>query len=281
MPDVDGNAVLYHYLQKSLPVEDIWLSRMVVGRLVDGLAIWFHPAAYKALPIVRPYIVRCPDCRRPVDEWGSPNGTGYLRDDNSLIKQLPRSLRITSTKTYLNNKKIGNGWVASHIWQFKNDGTFSTRDHTTNSFIPNLVWLPQWLAKMSDRADSFVQEYLKALSYKIFRAQTLTGPLKEIVDDIWATLDKPDLPQEALPNTGILNFFEFDAQWANRNRRKAIEVQSVIKAVRSNQNTDITLRPRRYNGLTNLSRRSLEPIDRWLDDYLNSLSLASDLADGN
>jgi hypothetical protein len=39
MPGVDGNAVLYHYLQKSLPVEDIWFSRMVVGRLVDGLAV--------------------------------------------------------------------------------------------------------------------------------------------------------------------------------------------------------------------------------------------------
>ena len=62
MPGVDGNAVLYHYLQKSLPVEDIWFSRMVVGRLVDGLAVWFHPDAYEALPIVRPYIVRCPDC---------------------------------------------------------------------------------------------------------------------------------------------------------------------------------------------------------------------------
>ena len=32
MPGVDGNTVLYHYLQKSLSVGDIWFSRMVVGR---------------------------------------------------------------------------------------------------------------------------------------------------------------------------------------------------------------------------------------------------------
>ena len=32
MPGVDGNTVLYHYLQKSLSVGDVWFSRMVVGR---------------------------------------------------------------------------------------------------------------------------------------------------------------------------------------------------------------------------------------------------------
>ena len=95
---------------------------------------------------------------------------------------------------------------------------------------------------MSDRTDSFVQEYLQALSYKIFRARSLTDPLKKIANDIWASLDKPDLPQEALPDLGALNCFEFDPQWVNTYRNKSLQVQSVIKAVRSKRNTDITLR---------------------------------------
>jgi hypothetical protein len=135
---IDGNGVLYHYLQKTLSTEDVWLSRMIAARFIDGLAIWFDPESYQKIPIIRPHVIRCPDCRRPVDEWGSPNEKGYCRDDNSFIKGLPSALNVRSPKQYMNGERIGNGWVASHIWQLNKDRERTTRDPKTNSFIPNL-----------------------------------------------------------------------------------------------------------------------------------------------
>ena len=44
----------------------------------------------------------------------------------------------------------------------------SSRDLDTYSFVPNLVWLPTQVAKLTDREGSFAQAYLQALSSKIY-----------------------------------------------------------------------------------------------------------------
>ncbi len=47
---VDGGNVLYHYLQKTLQEEDIWLFQMLVAKLIVALGVWFPPHVYASFP---------------------------------------------------------------------------------------------------------------------------------------------------------------------------------------------------------------------------------------
>ncbi|MCJ2670525.1 MAG: hypothetical protein LN416_08465 [Candidatus Thermoplasmatota archaeon] len=114
---VDGRHVLYHYLQKELQSDDVWLFQMLASRLVASLGVWFRPSLYKRMPILVPYAVRDPTCRprkpHEKEEWGSPDPRGYFRDDNTLIKRIPASLRIRSPLVEIyNGRSLGSGFVA-------------------------------------------------------------------------------------------------------------------------------------------------------------------------
>lgn len=167
---VDGSNILYHFLQKDLYQNDSWFFQMLAAKLVTSLAIWFRPSFYQEFPLLRPYAVRDATCRKrnnpqKIEQWGCPNEKGYFRDDNSLLKNIPSSLKITSPlKDLYNGKTMGNGFVASHIWRevdpSQSSDSYAARDPWTYSFVPNLVWLPEQVSKLTDREGSFSQLYL-------------------------------------------------------------------------------------------------------------------------
>ena len=93
---VDAKGLLYHFLQKNLREQDVWLFQMLTTRLITSLGIWPHSSVYERLPVLVPYAVRDPLSRGNKakgipDSWGEPNGAGYFRDANSLIKVLPQA----------------------------------------------------------------------------------------------------------------------------------------------------------------------------------------------
>ena len=71
---VDGNHILYHYLQKDLRETDIWLFQMLSSRLMSTLGIWLHPKIYQQVPVMLPFAVRDPSCRKrseaDEEQWG-------------------------------------------------------------------------------------------------------------------------------------------------------------------------------------------------------------------
>ena len=215
---IDGDNILYHYLQKDLLESDVWLFQMLVAKLVAELGIWFSPQLYAQLPIILPFAVRDPSCRRKAsksneEEWGSPDSLGYFRDDNSLIKNLPSSLVIKSSgkRQIYHGSYIGKGFVASHIWRelldSKVGANLSTRDPLTNSFVPNLVWLPRQVSKLTDREGSFTQIYLQALSAKIYREIPVAEPLRKHTEQVWDMLQIPTaIPQQGLPEIDDCGF---------------------------------------------------------------------------
>jgi hypothetical protein len=160
--EVDGNHVLYHFLQKQLLQEDVWLFQMLTARLITSLGIWLPLRTYSVIPLLTPHAVRDPTCRKDAktgrpEAWGSPNKEGYFRDDNSLIKGIPGALSIESSFSEYNGARMGNGFVASHVWRKLTDNSSASQHPLTYSFVPNLVWLPAQVAKLSDREGSFVQ----------------------------------------------------------------------------------------------------------------------------
>jgi hypothetical protein len=237
---VDGAHALYHYLQKDLSRKDIWLFQMLAARLVVSLGVWLPPEVYRSLPVLLPFAVRDPESRgnsrRGVpDQWGSPSAKGLLRDDNSLIKNLPRSLRIQSAgNPHYHGKRLGNGFVACHVWRRLVDSGLASRDERTYSFVPNLVWLPVQVAELTDREGSFVQVYVQAVARKIFAGVKVSDSLRPMVESIWSKLPAaPGVPAQGLPDVNDLNFFSPDHPWMDRRRRVIAEVISGLETVRN------------------------------------------------
>ncbi len=232
---VDGNHILYHFLQKTLLESDAEQFRQLASQLIAALGIWLSPDIYRRYPLLVPYAVRDPTCRGDrlkgiPDEWGAPDNAGLIRDDNSLIKNLPRSLLIANSSNRLLDKRyIGRNFVAAHVWRRLNSGAQAARERVTYSFVPNLVWLPSQVSKLSDREESFVQTYLQALSWRIYRDFELCPKLKDLVEPVWKQLS---LRSEAhgleLPDPSTLNYFCFEPEWIGR-RLKSL--RNVIRAL--------------------------------------------------
>ena len=86
----------------------------------------------------------------------------------------------------------GEGYVASHVWRVLNrEGGLAARNPLTYSFVPNLVWLPREVSKLTDREGSFVQGYIQALAIKIYREIPVRDELQPIVEESWGLLPAP------------------------------------------------------------------------------------------
>lgn len=216
-PTVDGNHVLYHYLQKDLRESDWWLFQMLTARLVVDLGVWLHPRIYSLMPVLLPHVVRDPKCRRRAggeEQWGSPDASGHFRDDNSLIKGLIGSLVVNPRqKGLFGNSRLGKGFVASHVWTVTGIGRSNevrtSRLPWLNSFVPNLVWLPAQVSKLSDREGSFVQMFLQALATRLYKGMDVEPEHELVADRCWSLLSEPEgIPKEAIPPMSDLNFFD-------------------------------------------------------------------------
>lgn len=238
---IAGSTILYHYLQKELLNNDIWLFQMLVARLIVALGIWLSPEIYRQVPVLLPFAARDPGSRGNQkkgipDQWGSATSAGIFRDDNSLVKALPKSLTVSSGRVKLyDRRRIGGGFVASHVWRETEIG-LAARHQLLYSFVPNLVWLPIEVAKLSDREGSFVQSYLQALSVKIYRSLPLTDDLTPMTQEAWALLPNPEgIPMQGLPDLDELNFFEPSKTWLERRIRTIEDVIHCLKEIDANR----------------------------------------------
>lgn len=217
---IDGDNVLYHYFDKNIFRKENQFAMELLERLLGDLSIWLPRNFYRRLPIILPYVVRDPSCRRRKkgerEEWGSANNQGFLRDDNSLIKGIVDSFAVQSPKVKsYNGLKRGRGFVASHIWRIvriRNNVLISSRHHMLNSFVPNIVWLPRQIAKLTDREGSLAQKLLQAISRKIY--ETIDVP--EEILNLWDYLPCPEEWKGLEIDIDYLNFFVVKESWLNR-----------------------------------------------------------------
>ena len=269
---VNGDNIIYHYLQKNLLVEDNELSKKIIEKLLIDLSIWLPPDFYKTMPIILPYVIRDASCRKNTnnynEEWGSANSYGFLRDDNTLIKGIVNSFIINSPNIKEYNKaKKGNGFVASHVWREINveDRTIlASTYHRTNSFVPNIVWLPKQISKLTDREGSYAQQVLQTLSHKIYSMiKTDEG-----IDDIWNILPNPDLPLTF--DTESLNYFNVHEIWLEKRKKGLLNEIETIKSVLGTGKVEKGLKVKSSRYLPTLAdtdpAKNKELIE-WLDYY--------------
>ena len=281
----DGNHILYHYLQKELLTSDVWLFQMLTARLVTDLGVWIHPDTYSEMPVLLPFVVRDSRCRKSVggqEAWGAPDKDGYFRDDNSMIKGLAKQL-VASKKSspIYAGRALGNGFTACHVWRaIKGDGKFASRNPRLNSFIPNLVWLPAQVAKLTDREGSFVQTYLQALSWKIYRDKKVKKKIKRHSEEAWKLLHCPvEIPEDGLPDKDELNYFDHSESFV---RKKAEKLQSVLSllevAIKGAKCKKKMVSGRYDSGISGVGQKKLVKLHKGLSSYLEATQLLSDKA---
>jgi hypothetical protein len=229
---VHGDDLLYRFFQEALRSKPE-LFAVVPQLLIETMGIWLPLDVYNEWPILLPWVVRDPTCRGNSrkglpDEWSSPDANGYLRDDNSLVKGIPRALSIAGPKgSHIHDARMGNEFVASHVWRVVEHVDLASRHPLLNSFVPNLVWLPSQVAKLSDREGGIVQLTMEALSYRIYRNAPVHPHLKDVVEEAWAMIPEPTIQVDDF-NFENLNWFRSTPEFF-RTRKKRLE--SVIAAL--------------------------------------------------
>jgi len=262
---VNGENILYHYIQKNiLSTKDITpFQKQLVEHLIIDLSIWIPFNVYEKMPVLLPFVVRDASSRiknqlTGSDEWGVSDKFGYLRDDNSLIKNIFGACPIRSKYiTEYQGSFLGNGFVASHIWrEVKGSKKLASTIPQTNSFVPNLVWLPKQISKLTDREKSYAQQLLQSISHHIYRKVNNDSYTQEI----WNFLPNPEVECEI--NIETLNFFNVTNEWLERRSKKLTSEMTYILDVIENPNLEVQkIKCSRYiptlkNNLENENRKN-------------------------
>lgn len=256
----NADNIIYHYIQKillSVPNAPITpFTKSLIDNLIMDLGIWLDPSIYENIPVLVPFVIRNAQCRKinPATgkhTWGCADSQGYMQDDNSIIKAIPSSLSIKSPYNLFNGTKRGTGYVCCHVWSSiltKNPTTVSgysgasnftsPRFPETNSFVPNLVWLPKQIASLTDRPRSYAQQLIQRISYEIYRNLHLSSSCKINITGIWDMLPCPNIPLPQNFTLKNLNYFIPDDKWIPRRKGTLTkEINSIVSVLNGIQST--------------------------------------------
>jgi hypothetical protein len=235
---VHGDDLLYRFfltLFETHPES----AALVCQLMLENMAIWLPLEVYRHSPVLLPWVVRDPTCRGSKskdipDQWASPNQGGYLRDDNSLVKSLPRSLGVRGPKgSRLNGSRLGSEFVASHIWRKVNADHLANRIPLLNTFVPNLVWLPSQVAKLSDVEGGIVQQTLQAMARSIYSSTPVDMQLRPIVAEAWSMLPEPAVQVDIYPDR--LNWFVCSDRFLATRRSRLTSVIDALETLATSE----------------------------------------------
>ena len=247
---VNGDNILYRLLTdliKQGGTHGQWL----VEHIVADCSVWWDPRVYIACPVLLPWAVRDQSCRGDAangipDQWGAPNENGYFRDDNSLVKGLVKALDVLGPRDgYMTGKRLSDGWVASHIWRKNKSADLASRNPHLYTFVPNLVWLPRQISKLSDVEGGPVQLALKSISYQLYREASVSGSQHRIAERSWAYLDRPEVSSTV--DQSRLSFFGDVTHTLQLRQRRTASVVSALEAINRGEALGSKVLSRRYS----------------------------------
>lgn len=253
---VHGDDLLYRFFRDLFDRDPVRAEELAQS-LVEATAIWFPRDLYFDWPVLLPWVVRDPACRGNrrrglPDMWSAPNADGFLRDDNSLIKALPRSLSVRGpSRGHLDGARIGTEFVASHVWRVVKHDDLASRLPLLNSFLPNLVWLPSQIAKLSDQEGSPLQRVLQAMSYSIYRHAAVADHVRAASEEAWALIAAPEV--DVTVHEESLNWFVLTERFRSTRAARLKDVTNAFEALANGQSTVEKVVSNRYtNGLASL-----------------------------
>jgi hypothetical protein len=272
---VHGDDLLYRFFQDALQ-DSPELFAAVPQLLIKTMGIWLPLDVYERWPVMLPWVVRDSSCRGNrlkgiPDEWSSPNAQGFLRDDNSLVKSLPRSMTVRGPKgSHINGARMGSEFVASHVWRVVRHEALASRVPLLNSFVPNLVWLPGQISKLTDREGGVVQKTLQAMAYRIYRNAPVAPHLADVVEEAWSMIPEPEL-QPAPVEPGDLNWFKASDNFFRTRSRRLASVIEALDAIEDRQPVADRVVTRRYaSGLPLVDRTNRAALRTFLRPFAST-----------
>jgi hypothetical protein len=154
---------------------------------------------------------------------------------------------------------MGNGFIAAHVWREVGQPELASRNWRTYSFIPNLLWLPAQVAKLTDREASFAQEVIQRLSYRIYGSVELSAELQGVVKPIWDRLTSNEQLDERL-DLSTINFFDVPEVWFEKRHKDLTAVVDALQNVMDGQlQTKKILSTRFTEGIARLQPEAVRP----------------------
>lgn len=180
-----------------------WAARQLLLRA----GVWMPVETYRVWPVLLPWVVRdnsaAPSKKsaaktgKPLIKTASPV-TGMLRSDNSPVGTLKNGLPVSwagGLDGTFKSKALKSGaheWMQSHCWSFLSGTGQSTATHPlTNSFVPNLVWLPHAMGRLTDDERLVFADELRAIAWARYRHIDVDPLLRDVVEEAWSLLDRP------------------------------------------------------------------------------------------
>lgn len=164
-------------LRQYLKDEDI---RAYLKSSINNCSVWIKPIDFRMNPVVYPHTVR--------GSFKKIKGVIDYRGFN--LKPNPMSSIHTKKKIssglYKNNK-VQDGFEACHIWYD------TTKAPPMFSYIPNMVYLPQTISKLSDkiRINDVMPPHLKDLAIFLYKkGKKINKNLIDIIEGCWKGLQK-------------------------------------------------------------------------------------------
>jgi hypothetical protein len=134
-----------------------------------------------------------------------------------------------------------------------------------NSFVPNIVWLPIQISKLTDRDGSFAQKLLQAISYEIYREISLPRELQSI----WEILAHPSDPPKISIDLKRLNYFDVPENWLTKRISGLISEIDVILSLEKTDPINMQkVKSSRYlPTLTRIPQEQRHELNEWLSDF--------------
>ncbi|ROP51007.1 hypothetical protein [Streptomyces sp. PanSC9] len=268
---VEGANILKHFVP-----DPVALREQDPFTLILQTGIWLPLEAYAEWPIMLPWSVRDLSCRSAGgvrrELWSSPDQRGYCLDDNSFIKGTARSLSVVAPEGHpLAGAKMARGFTAAHIWREVGQPVLASRIPLLYSFIPNLVWLPNAVAKLTDYEGQAFQRAAQRISVALFRNAPVAPPLQRVADEAWEMIGAQAQPdpdtQEKIERIGV-NWFTASAAFYRTRRKRVDEILSALRAIECGEPIRKKVVSSRYTiGLPNVAPPARVELYGWLQRF--------------
>ena len=139
-----------------------------------------------------------------------------------------------------------------------------------NSFVPNLVWLPVQISKLTDREGSLAQRLLQAISHRIYEGI----PMPSDISLLWKSLPYPEELEDLDVDPAKMNYFVVPDEWMkSRVKNLVSEIDGILSTKEVDQAKLRKIKSRRF--LPTLKQIPIEQrleLNEWLTEYRTLLS---------
>jgi hypothetical protein len=163
---------------------------------------------------------------------------------------------------------MGSEFVAAHVWRVVKHENLASRLPLLNSFVPNLVWLPGQVAKLTDREGGIVQQTLQAMTYAVYRDAPVSDHLREIVAEAWELVPTPMVELEPFEFDELNQFEPTAAFYRTRSSRLASVMDALEQLERGGPIADRVVTTRYAAGLSDVPVDAREHLLNYLRRFV-------------